>query len=229
MTNPTMSKSDREDLQRLIRQRERVLKSAAELRSAELLSDFENQMGHKYSFDQDEIWERAVETVQPLVAKAQQQIAARCRELGIPADFAPSVGLEWNARGYNNTVEARRKELRVMATTKIAALEAKALVKIGLDCLAAQTAIASAGLASDAARAFLEKLPDVETLMPALSFTELAGEADPPIAQQLVSSNALRQRRHRERQRLAVTGVTPDRYSNAADGDGDGGDDDGEE
>ena len=38
-----MTKSS-EDLQRLIRQREKVQKSAAKLRSAELLADFENQM-----------------------------------------------------------------------------------------------------------------------------------------------------------------------------------------
>jgi tellurite resistance protein len=42
-------------------------------------------------------------------------------------------------------------------------------------------------------------LPKIEVLMPALSFAEVAGEADPPVAEQLVSSNALRQRRYRER------------------------------
>jgi len=40
-----MTRGEREDLQRLIRQREKVLKSAAQQRSAELLADFENQMG----------------------------------------------------------------------------------------------------------------------------------------------------------------------------------------
>jgi hypothetical protein len=72
-----ISKSEREDLQRLIRQREKVLKSAAQQRSAELLADFENQMGQEYAFDQDEIWKKAVKTVQPLVEKAQAQIASR--------------------------------------------------------------------------------------------------------------------------------------------------------
>jgi hypothetical protein len=40
-----ITKHERDDLQRLIRQREKVLKSAAKLRSAEVLADFENQMG----------------------------------------------------------------------------------------------------------------------------------------------------------------------------------------
>ena len=37
--------------------------------------------------------------------------------------------------------------------------------------------------------------------MPRLTLAEVAGDADPPIAEQLISSNALRQKRYRERQR----------------------------
>jgi len=35
--------------------------------------------------------------------------------------------------------------------------------------------------------------------MPKLSYAEVAGEAEPPVVEQLVSPGALRQRRHRER------------------------------
>jgi hypothetical protein len=197
-----MMKSEREDLQRLVRQREKVLKSAAKQRSAELLADFENQMGSEYSFDQDEIWEKAIKEVAPLVEQAQKKIAARCHELGIPERFAPSVSLEWRHRGYDNMVEKRRAELRRMAQAQVEAIERKAIVHIELSCLEAQTALATSGLASDAAKRFIEKLPSIETLMPPLSFAEIAGEADPPIAEQLISPNALRQRRYRERHRV---------------------------
>jgi hypothetical protein len=44
-----MSKAEREDLQRLIRQREKVQKSAAKQRSTELLADFQNQIAAQYS------------------------------------------------------------------------------------------------------------------------------------------------------------------------------------
>jgi hypothetical protein len=196
----TMSKGEREDLHRLTRQREKVLKNAAEQRSAELLADFDNQMGQEYSFDQDEVWQQAVKTVEPVVAKARAQITARCRELGIPDRFAPSIDLEWRARGYDNSIDRRKAELRRMAKTRIEAIERKAITDIGLSCLEAQEKIALAGLTSDVARAFIEKLPGIKELMPALSFTEVAGEADPPVAEQLLSSSALRQRRYRERQ-----------------------------
>jgi hypothetical protein len=201
-----MTRNEREDLQRLVRQREKVLKSAAQQRSAELLADFENQMGQEYSFDQDEVWARAAEVAEREVQKAQKQVAARCRELGIPDRFAPSLSLGWRHRGYGNLLKQRREELRTMAKTRIAAIEAKARTEIELSCLQAQEKIALAGLTSDAARLFIEKLPGIETLMPRLSFAEVAGEAEPPIAEQLISSNALRQQRYRERQALRRNG-----------------------
>ena len=47
--------------------------------------------------------------------------------------------------------------------------------------------------------------------MPGLSYSEVSGETQPPIVEQLISPNALRQRRFRERQaalRNAFRGVT---------------------
>ena len=118
----TMTRSEIEDLQRLIRQREKVLKSAAKQRSAEVLADFENQMGQEYRFDDDHVWAEAAKIANAAVAKAQEQIRARCREIGIPDRFAPSISLEWHHRGYGNSLKERREELRKMA---VAAIEAQ--------------------------------------------------------------------------------------------------------
>jgi hypothetical protein len=104
----------------------------------------------------------------------------------------------------------RREELRKVAVSAIAAIEQQAIVKIEQASVEAQTEIALAGLTSEAARTFVAKLPTVETLMPALSYPELAGESDPPVVEQLITPNALRQRRYRERQKaLRDDGVTP--------------------
>jgi hypothetical protein len=197
--NAPMSRSEREDLQRLVRQREKVLKSTAKQRSSELLADFENQMGSEYAFDQDETWAAAQKVADREVAKAQALVAARCRELGIPDRFSPSLKLVWRARGYDNLVDQRKAELRRMAQTRIAAEEQKAIVQIETSCLDAQTKLALASCTSNMARSFVESLPLVETLMPRLSYSEVAGEADPPLVDQLVSPGALRQRRFRER------------------------------
>jgi hypothetical protein len=153
-----MTKGEREDLQRLVRHRERALKSAARERSAQLLADFENQMGQEYSFDQDEVWPQAAVAAKQEVDKAQERVAARCRELGIPRQFAPSLYFEWHNRGYGNAIKARRDELRRMAQTRIEAIERQAIVQIELNSVEAQTEIAKAGLTSAAAVAFLERL-----------------------------------------------------------------------
>jgi hypothetical protein len=214
----SITKGEREDLQRLIRQRERVLKSAARQRSAELIADFENQMGSEFSFDDDAVWARATQEAEAEIGRAKQRIAARCRELGIPDRFAPTLQLHWLHRGYDNLVKERRVELRRMAQTKIASIEQKAVTEIELSCLEAQTQLAVAGLTSEVARAFIDRLPGIETLMPRLSFSEVAGEADPPVVEQLLTPNALRQRRFRERRRPLQVGAcnVTDAVSNAA-------------
>src|SRR5262245_65923375 len=111
MGGSTMTRGEREDLQRLVRQREKVLKSAAKQRSAELLADFENQMGSEFSFDDDAVWQRATQEAEAEVARAKQRIAARCRELGIPDRFAPTLQLHWPHLGYDNSAELRRRQL----------------------------------------------------------------------------------------------------------------------
>lgn len=212
----TMTKGEREELQRLIRQREKVLRSAARQRSSELISDFENQVGSIYSFDNDAIWEEAAKAAAQEVKRANEKIAARAAELGVPKDFAPSISLSWIERGHN-MVKARRAELRKMALTRIAAIEAKAIVEIEIGCLEAQTAIAASGLTSEGARSLLAGLPSVEGLMPTLSYEQVAGKAAPPIAEQLTSPNALRQRRFRERHRNVTGPLQPERVAPSED------------
>lgn len=210
-TNDRMTKGEREDLQRLVRQREKVQKSAAKARSTELLADFENQISAEYRFDDDAVWAAAEKAAEIEVRKAQQRVSARCEELGIPKQFAPRLDLYWSSRGYENSVKRRRDELREAAKAQIAALEQQAIVKIEQASVEAQTEIAISGLTSESALSFVERLPTVESLMPPLSYRELAGEADPPIIEQILTPNALRQRRFRERQKaLRNESVTPE-------------------
>ena len=88
-----MTKGEREDLQRLIRQREKVQKSAAKQRSTEMLADFESQIAAEYPFDDDAVWAAAAKAAEAEVEKAQERVAIRCQELGIPKQFAPGLHL----------------------------------------------------------------------------------------------------------------------------------------
>ena len=87
VTGATMTKGEREDLQRLVRQREKVLKSAAKQRSAELIADFENQMGQEYSFNDDKVWAEASNIAKAAVRKADE--GAGGTGLSKPQSVAP--------------------------------------------------------------------------------------------------------------------------------------------
>src|ERR1700730_12314366 len=108
MNDEPMLKSEREDLQRLVRQREKVLKSVATQRSGELLADFENQLGTQYRFDEDEVWAEATRIAEQTVEKCNAQIAAQCVKLGIPKRFAPRLSDHWWDRGENMVKERRQ-------------------------------------------------------------------------------------------------------------------------
>lgn len=204
--NEQMTRGEREDLQRLVRQREKAMKSAAKQRSLELLADFENQISAEYAFDDDAVWAEATRIADAEVKRLQETVARRCAELGIPRQFAPGLSLHWRHRGYDNMIDKRRTELRMAAKAQVAALEAKAITQIEMQSVEAQTQLAMAGLTSEAARGFIGQLASVESLMPELSYQAIAGESAPPIIEQILTPNAIRQRRYRDKQKALRDG-----------------------
>jgi hypothetical protein len=175
-----MAKAERADLLVLLRRREKVEKTAAVQRSAELLADFERQMASIYQWDQDEIWAAAKRAAAQATQEAAAAIAARCVELGIPQQFAPGVCLAWRERGENAVAE-RRAELRRVAQTRIAAIEKAALTEIERRSVELQQQVIVSGLTSDAAQAFIAALPPVESLMPTLDAKQLFNLEPPPM------------------------------------------------
>jgi hypothetical protein len=165
------------------------------LRAKELIAEFENQLASEFKFDDDEVWAEATRAAEAEVAKAKARVAARCKALGIPERFAPNLQLRWRNRGFDNLIEDRRKELRLVAKTRIDAITHEAFVKIEEGSVEALTVLTTKALDSEEARKFINSLPTVETLMQPLSFEAIAGPADPPVVEQLVTPNALRQRR----------------------------------
>ena len=53
------------------------------------------------AWDQDETWKKAAEQAQAAAEAAQEVVAERCKEMGIPKTFAPSIGVSWQGRGEN--------------------------------------------------------------------------------------------------------------------------------
>jgi hypothetical protein len=178
---PSMTRLEREDLQRLARMQEKILKSAAKQRSAELMADFEQQAASIYEYDKDEVWSAAMEFAKAAADEARQRVNDRAAELGIPEHFRPSLSVFWLSRGRDGMAD-RRIELRKVARTRIAALEAAAIVKIELHTAETITRIIAHGLTSTAAREFLDSLPPVQSLMPPLDALAVSAMLDSRVA-----------------------------------------------
>jgi hypothetical protein len=171
-----MLRREREDLERLSRDRERLAKAAADARAAELKADFEQQLATIYSFDQDEVWKEAHEVADQVARQGNSDIAKRCEQLGIPPKFAPSLNLGWRGRGENAITE-RRAELRKVAYTRIDALAKDAKTRISLAASEIRVQLVSGSLESDEAKKFLESMPTAADMMPKFSLKEIEDDA----------------------------------------------------
>jgi hypothetical protein len=171
-TQRPMTKGERDDLVRLVKQRERVAKTAAEQRSAAMLAEFEQQISAVHSFATNEVWKAATEAAIDAAKVANEKIVAEADHLGIPKEFQPKLSFHWARRGENE-YQARRDELRKVAKAEIDALEKVARVQIESQSVSAQTEIIANGLSSEAAIAFLNRLPAIDSMMPALDVTQI--------------------------------------------------------
>ncbi len=163
---------ERVELTQLIRKRERVMKCDAETRSQEMVAEFDRSIAKIYTFDSDEVWKSAAKEALTAIEEANKKVKERCRLLGIPEEFAPSIYGGWQGRG-ENAVAGRRAELRRMAKSRIEAILKDTKSKIERMSLDAQTEVVSNGLESMASKSFLEKMPTMEKLMPPVDAIEL--------------------------------------------------------
>jgi aminopeptidase N len=167
-----MTKTEREELKRLARERARVAKADAHRRSADLKAMFEQELLTHYDYNRDDVWKEAVEEAQKAGAAAAEKIAKRCEELGIPAAFAPTLSISWRSQGPM-AVEYEQAEIRRAAYKRIEAQERAALADIDRAALEIQTNLVRAGLTSEAAVEFLSTMPSVADLMPPVNISEL--------------------------------------------------------
>ena len=140
-------------------------------RAADLLADGEEQIARIYKVD-DEAWRDLTAAATAAVRKADAQIAARCREMGIREEFRPGLSVNWYGRG-ENAVKERRQELQRVLKTRVEAIKAKAISQIELAKVEGLTLLTKDGLESEAAQAFLAAMPTPAMLMPAIDAEEI--------------------------------------------------------
>jgi len=160
-----MTRRERDDLCKIVRQRAKVEKAGLTQRKAEMMAEFERQISSIYHWDDDAVWAEANAAAKKACEDAQTVIAERCRKLGIPQEFAPSLRFGWFGRGQN-AVAGRRAELRKAAKARVDAMEAAAKTEIERASVDAQTQLLAGGLTTEAAKEYLTSLPSLESLMP---------------------------------------------------------------
>jgi hypothetical protein len=172
-----MTSRDRAELGKLLRMRAKVTKSGIDQQQAALIADVEQQLSASYKFD-DEIWQDVTRIAQAEIAKADAEIAKRCKALGIAAKLRPSISISWSSRG-ENYLAARRAELRMTARTRIEELAQEAKVTVDRDVADKMTILVAGGLDSEEGRKFLESMPTVDSLMPRIKIERLSLAPNP--------------------------------------------------
>jgi hypothetical protein len=166
-----MTRAERAELAKLLKLRARVAKEDVNTREAHLLADFEAQMASRYD-SRDEAWADVTAAAKKAVEEADAEVAKRCRELGIPAEFRPGINCSWYGRG-ENADRSRRVELRKVAQTRLAANARAAKVEIDRTIAELLTQLTAGALESGSARDFLDAMPSIDQLLPPLALREL--------------------------------------------------------
>jgi hypothetical protein len=173
----SMTKTERDELAKLARRREKLAKADVDHRAAILEADFEEQLAKQYD-PLDARWRELYDKVEQAIEELNATIADECEQAGIPAKLGPQAYAGWASRGENYSA-SRRAELRKVAKTRIVAKAKAAKNEIERRSLEVQTELVSGGLLSDDAKVFLDAMPTAETLMLTLDLVEIeAGTKD---------------------------------------------------
>jgi hypothetical protein len=169
-----MTRREASDLISVVKMRAKVTKAAVDALAAERQADVERQLSTIHTRD-DALWAEIVAALLAATKIADAEIAVICARGGIRKEFRPRIGTAWNGRG-ENTLPARRVELRKRAYTRIEADQKKAYQQIDAWAADRCTALVSGQLTSDDAKSFFDSLPSAEILLPPVAVRAELGD-----------------------------------------------------
>lgn len=166
-----MSKAERLELTKIVRQRARLAKDDVSARESQIIADAEAALARKFRED-DDAWAEIMAEARGYMSEVKAKLDAKCAEMGIPVEFRPNADLYWFGRG-ENADPRRRAELRAVVRTQAAASAKRAKLEIDRQSVTLQETLMAGGLASTAAQDFLSSLPTPEQLMPEIQIQAL--------------------------------------------------------
>src|SRR5262245_13201850 len=115
-----MTRGEREDLLRFIREQSKLRQAKVAEREAKLKALVEAQLAACFDLE-DELWADLAKIAQAAVKRLNAMVIKRAREMGLREQFAGSFQPQWFSRGENARAE-RRAELRRLAQARNRAL-----------------------------------------------------------------------------------------------------------
>ncbi len=165
----TMSKGERDELRRLVRQRTKVLRDEVKARTAELAADVEQKLIARF-YERDEQRLVAEREIRAIVAEANLQIGEALAKTdshvtGVGRSFIDAGPIYWDT--------SDRHALRAAAIKDIEARAAAAVLVLSRQEVTLLEQLARGALESEEAMAFLDSIPSVGELVPAARMEEL--------------------------------------------------------
>ena len=154
------TRADRDALLKYDRSRTRARKEDAEAYGALLVARFEEQLAKEFSFNSD-AWKAAHADANEA---AQRTIAERCADTR-HSEVGAARAQPLLAQTGRERLEGRRAELRKVAQSRADALLKAAMARIARDSIEFQGQLLAGTLNTAAAKALLDGLPAVESLM----------------------------------------------------------------
>lgn len=174
MAKHQMSRTERDDLIRIVRLREAQAVDDMRARLAAIEADGEAQIAASYP-ENHPAWADLAAAAAQFVQETDQKILEICRQMGIRDEFRPSLYVGWRSRGENGFSE-RRTELRRVLKAQLERLERETVRTIKGQTRALQSRLLAGGLETEEARLFLDSLPSAEQLLPGISLQDLEQE-----------------------------------------------------
>jgi hypothetical protein len=173
MENDKLNKSEIASLLQILRANVKGAKAAILSRAADLKAAYEIQLDTMYPPSGDPVWNAEYEAALAACEPHIRRIEQRCVELCIGTKFRPGLNPpSWSYGGQQLFKELRTERRRVAHAQIDAKLKADA-EEVERRSNQMQLEILSNGFVTDAAKAFLDKLPTIDQLVPPLRAEEL--------------------------------------------------------
>jgi hypothetical protein len=172
----TMTKGERDELRRIVRQRFKVLRSEVTQRQRELTAGIDGQIVNRHR-DRDEKRQEVADDIARICADAQREVREVLKAVDI-GELGPYQGtrIQWFPPTWGDD---GRHELRRAALSDLDAKVKAATLRLDREEVDLLQSLAIGALESAEAHEFLKRIPTVGELVPAARLEELEAALDP--------------------------------------------------